>query len=135
MTAHKDYSSLSNEEIIAIIREAGIAGMGGATFSTTIKAASAMGKADTLIANACECEPYLTADDILLRTSPEEVLEGMRIICQVLQPERAVLAIEENKTEAIGVIRPLLEKEKKITLKFLPARFPKVFPHNMQVPL
>ncbi|MCI7595160.1 MAG: electron transport complex subunit RsxC [Lachnospiraceae bacterium] len=124
MTAHKDYSSLSNEEIIAIIREAGIAGMGGATFSTTIKAASAMGKADTLIANACECEPYLTADDILLRTSPEEVLEGMRIICQVLQPERAVLAIEENKTEAIGVIRPLLEKEKKITLKILPARFP-----------
>lgn len=124
LTAHEDYRSLSKEEILSIIREAGIVGMGGATFSTTIKATSSVEKVDTLIANACECEPYLTADDVLLRTSPEEVLEGMRIICQVLKPAQAVLAIEENKTEAIELLHRLLEKEEKISLRVLPARFP-----------
>ena len=97
MTAHEDYSKLSDDEIIDIIREAGIVGMGGATFATNIKAASSMEKVQTLIANACECEPYITADDLLLRTYPEQVLEGMRIICQVLNPERVVLAVEAKK--------------------------------------
>ena len=80
MAAHEDYRGLSNDEIISIIREAGIAGMGGATFATDVKTLSAMNKVDTLIANGCECEPYITADDMLLKTWPEQVLEGMKII-------------------------------------------------------
>ncbi|MBR5317516.1 MAG: electron transport complex subunit RsxC, partial [Lachnospiraceae bacterium] len=95
MTAYEDYSKLSDDKIIDIIREAGIVGMGGATFATNVKAASSMEKVKVLIANACECEPYITSDDMLLRMYPERVLEGMRIICQVLNPERVVLAIEE----------------------------------------
>lgn len=124
MEAHEDYSGLSNEEIIGIIREAGIVGMGGATFSTNIKAAASMEKVDTLIANGCECEPYITADDLLLRTSPREVLEGMKIICQVLKPKKVVLAVEENKKESIDRLRKELEKEPEITLKVLPVRYP-----------
>ena len=96
MTAYADYSALSEEDIIAIIREAGIVGMGGATFATSIKVA-VEAKIDTLIANACECEPYITADDMLLRTNPEQVIEGMKIIAQVVNPKRMVLAIEDNK--------------------------------------
>ena len=113
MTAHEDYSKLSDDEIIDIIREAGIVGMGGATFATNIKAASSMEKVQTLIANACECEPYITADDLLLRTYPEQVLEGMRIICQVLNPERVVLAVKKE-----------LEGEERIELVVLPTRYP-----------
>ena len=124
MAAHEDYRGLSNDEIISIIREAGIAGMGGATFATDVKTLSAMNKVDTLIANGCECEPYITADDMLLKTWPEQVLEGMKIIGQVLKPKRAVLAVEENKQEAIEGLYKVLERETEITLKVLPTRFP-----------
>ena len=123
MTAYADYSALSNDEIIAIIREAGIVGMGGATFATSIKAA-VNAKIDTLIANACECEPYITADDMLLRTNPEQVIEGMKIIAQVVKPERMVLAIEDNKKEAIEVLKKLLATEDKIELCVFPTRYP-----------
>ena len=124
MTANEDYSTLTDDEIIDIIREAGIVGMGGATFATNIKAASSMEKVDTLIANACECEPYITADDMLLRTYPQQVLEGMRIICQVLNPERVVLAVEANKKNAIEVLKKELADEKRIELLVLPTRYP-----------
>lgn len=124
MTAYEDYTKLSDDEIIAIIREAGIVGMGGATFATNIKAASSMEKIDTLIANACECEPYITSDDMLLRTYPEQVLEGMRIICQVLDPKRVVLAVEANKVAAIERLKQELEDETRIELVVLPTRYP-----------
>lgn len=124
MAAHEDYRGLSNDEIISIIREAGIAGMGGATFATDVKTLSAMNKVDTLIANGCECEPYITADDMLLKTWPEQVLEGMKIIGQVLKPKRVILVVEENKKEAIEGLYKVLERETEITLKVLPTRFP-----------
>ena len=74
---------LDTDEILHAIREAGIVGMGGAAFPGNVKALSAMGKVNTLIANACECEPYITADDSLLRTEPEHVLEGSANPAQV----------------------------------------------------
>ena len=123
MTAYEDYSALTEDQIIEIIREAGIVGMGGATFATSIKAA-VDAEIDTLIANACECEPYITADDTLLRTNPEQVLEGMKIIAQVVNPKRMVLAIEDNKKEAIEVLKKLLVNEKQIELQVFPTRYP-----------
>ena len=114
----------TQEEILHTIREAGIVGMGGAAFPGDVKALSAMGKVDTLIANACECEPYITADDALLRTSPEQVLKGMQILAQLLQPERIVLAVEDNKVLAIAKIRSVLENYPEITLQVLPTRYP-----------
>ena len=68
LTPHLDPEGLSAEELVSIIREAGIVGMGGATFPTDVKTITGMGKVDTVIANACECEPYITADDSLLCT-------------------------------------------------------------------
>ena len=112
------------DEILHAIREAGIVGMGGAAFPGNIKALSAMGKVDTLIANACECEPYITADDSLLRTSPEQVLEGMEILKRVLDPERMVLAVEDNKAEAIAKVKSVLGNYPGIELKILPTRYP-----------
>ena len=115
---------ISKDEILHTIREAGIVGMGGAAFPGNVKALSAMGHVDTLIANACECEPYITADDSLLRTNPEHVLEGMRILRQVLNPERVVLAVEDNKTEAIEKVRTLLQSHSGIEIAVLPTRYP-----------
>jgi len=115
---------LSSDEILHIIREAGLVGMGGAAFPGSVKAMSAMGHVDTLIANACECEPYITADDSLLRTEPEHVLMGMRILKSVLAPERLVLAVEDNKAVAIEKIRALQSEFPEIELVVLPTRYP-----------
>ena len=112
------------EQILHTIREAGIVGMGGAAFPGDVKALSAMGKVDTLIANACECEPYITADDALLRTAPELVLQGMQILAQLLQPEKIVRAVEDNKALAIAKIRSVMENYPQITLEILPTRYP-----------
>ena len=114
----------SQEEILHTSREAGIVGMGGAAFPGDVKALSAMGKVDTLIANACECEPYITADDALLRTSPELVLQGMQILAELLHPEKIVLAVEDNKALAISKIRSILDQYPQITLQVLPTRYP-----------
>ncbi len=115
---------LDNDDILHAIREAGIVGMGGAAFPGNVKALSAMGNVDTLIANACECEPYITADDSLLRTEPEHVLEGMLILRHVLNPDRVILAVEDNKAEAIAKLNTLLPQYPGIELAVLPTRYP-----------
>lgn len=120
----RDPKELSTDEILHIIRESGIVGMGGAAFPGNVKALSAMGNVDTLIANACECEPYITADDSLLRTDPEQVLRGMDMIRSILNTPRSVLAVEDNKTEAIAKIRALLPEFPNLTMEVLPTRYP-----------
>ena len=112
------------DEILGAIREAGIVGMGGAAFPGNVKALSAMGNVDTLIANACECEPYITADDSLLRTNPEQVLEGIMILHDILNPTRLVLAVEDNKKEAIEKLKGLCGDYPAIELRVLPTRYP-----------
>jgi len=115
---------LDINDILHSIREAGIVGMGGAAFPGNVKALSSMGKVDTLIANACECEPYITADDSLLRTTPKQVLEGMKILRYVLKPERVVLAVEDNKALAIEKVKQYLPDFPEIELQILPTRYP-----------
>ena len=115
---------LDTDQVLHIIREAGIVGMGGAAFPGNVKALTSMGKVDTLIANACECEPYITADDSLLRTDPVHVLEGMMILRQLLQPERTVLAVEDNKTQAIEKLRSVAHSFPDIEIAVLPTRYP-----------
>ena len=117
-------AQLDDDTILHAVREAGIVGMGGAAFPGNVKALSAMGHVDTLIANACECEPYITADDSLLRTDAKHVLEGMEILRHVLRPERAVLAVEDNKTEAIAKVKALLQEHPDIELVVLPTMYP-----------
>ena len=117
-------AELDDDKVLHIIREAGIVGMGGAAFPGNVKALSAMGHVDTLIANACECEPYITADDSLLRTTPEQVLQGMQILQHILHPERLVLAVEDNKAIAIEKVRSILGDYPGIELAVLPTRYP-----------
>ncbi len=115
---------LDADTVLHTIREAGIVGMGGAAFPGNLKALSALGNIDTLIANACECEPYITSDDSLLRTEPECVLEGMMILKHLLSPDRMVIAVEDNKTAAIERLNSLKEKYPEIEVAVLPTRYP-----------
>ena len=115
---------LDVETVLHSIREAGIVGMGGAAFPGNIKALSSVGKIDTLIANACECEPYITADDSLLRTQPEQVMEGMIILSKILKPSRIILAIEDNKPESIENVKNLQREFMDIELAVLPTMYP-----------
>ena len=116
--------NLSDDEILHRIREAGIVGMGGAAFPGNVKALSAIGNVDTLIANACECEPYITADDFMLRTAAEDVMRGMLILKRLLNPNRVVLAVEDNKIEAIEKVKSLKETFADIELAVLPTMYP-----------
>lgn len=114
----------TDEAILHAIREAGLVGMGGAAFPGDIKAIAALGKIDHLIANACECEPYITADDALLRSDPVRVLKGLQLMQKVLRPERTVLAVEDNKQDAITVLREAMVAFADIELVVLPTRYP-----------
>ena len=114
----------TDDEILHAIREAGIVGMGGAAFPGNVKALSALGNVDTLIANGCECEPYITADDSLLQTSPEKVLSGMSILSKLLHPKHTVLAVEDNKQAAIKKLQALQKDFPGIEIRILPTRYP-----------
>ena len=115
---------LTPEELIAIIREAGIVGMGGATFPTHVKLSSGIGKVDTIIVNASECEPYITADDWLCRAYPDEIFGGIQVIMKVLGLSTAVLALEDNKPEAFKKLRAALDPKTGIRLEKLPTKYP-----------
>jgi len=105
----KDPEALSVKEILARIREAGIVGMGGATFPTHVKLSPPKGKRiDTLILNGCECEPYITSDHRVMLEYGEQVLSGLNIIRKVLSPDNVYIAIEDNKEDAIAHMEKLV---------------------------
>ena len=93
----KSITDFSREEIINIIRRAGITGMGGAAFPTYAKISSAVGKAEYLIVNCAECEPFITADHRLLLEEPEKVIGGVKILLRAVGAPEAIIAVEDNK--------------------------------------
>ena len=115
-------SAMGHVALIRRIREAGLVGMGGATFPTDIKAN--IGKVETLIANACECEPYITADDALLCTDADQAIRGLRLLRQLLKPRRTVIAIEDNKERAVSILTDKLKQQDEVELVVLPTRYP-----------
>ncbi len=115
---------LSEAELMGIIREAGIVGMGGAAFPTHVKLQSGIGKVDTVIVNACECEPYIVADDRLCREYPREMLSGLKIVMKILGLSTATVALENNKREAEKRLRACMSAKDGIRLQILPTRYP-----------
>lgn len=97
----------SPEEIIDIVKRAGISGMGGATFPTYAKIAGARGKVDTLIINAAECEPFITANNRLMNEHPESVKNGARVLLHALGLKHGYIAIEDNKPHSIQIFKAL----------------------------
>ena len=120
----EEVENLSRDELMGIIRESGIVGMGGATFPTHVKLSSGIGKVDTIIINACECEPYIVADDRLCREFPDEILLGLQIIMKILDMDKAHIAIEDNKETAIKTLRRTIDPRTGICLDVLPVKYP-----------
>ena len=115
---------LSPEELMSIIREAGIVGMGGAAFPTNVKLSSGVGKVDTVIVNVSECEPYIVADDRLCQEFPREVILGLEVVMRVLGLEKAHIALEDNKPMAKKALEEALAGKPNIQLDILPAKYP-----------
>ncbi len=118
-----EVAALSPEDLMQIIREAGIVGMGGATFPTHVKLSSGIGKVDTIIVNVSECEPYIVADDRLCQEMPGEVVSGVRIVMKILGLAEAHIAIEDNKPDAAKALRHAASGTG-ITVDVLPAKYP-----------
>ncbi|MFO8142281.1 MAG: electron transport complex subunit RsxC, partial [Marinobacter sp.] len=119
-----DYRQLEREQVLDVIREAGIAGMGGAGFPTDIKLRpSRHRKVETLILNGAECEPYITADDMTMREHAAEVVAGMKVIAWILRPSRCVIGIEDNKPQAIAAMRDAVQGTQ-IEIAVVPTKYP-----------
>ena len=113
------------DEIAARVGAAGIVGMGGATFPSAVKLGLRKKHLiDTLIINGGECEPYLTCDDRLMRERTEQVVDGIRIMMHGLQSSRALVAIEDNKPEAIEAMSTASENCAEVTVVKVPSRYP-----------
>ena len=119
----EDFSKKTSDELLDIVRQAGISGMGGAGFPTAKKLQSGLGRTDILIINAAECEPYITSDDKLLQEHAEEVLKGIEIVEHILQPKLTVIGIEDNKPAAIKALE-VAAKDKDIVIRVIPTKYP-----------
>ncbi len=116
---------LSSKEIIAIIKEAGITGMGGAGFPTHVKLSPPPEKKiDTVILNGAECEPFLTADHRLMLEMPEKVVFGLRAIMKALNVEKGFIGIENNKMDAVHALKSVIKEEDNIEIVTLKAKYP-----------
>ena len=117
--------SLSKEEIIEKIKEAGIVGMGGAGFPTHVKLSpKEPDKIEYVIANCAECEPYLTSDYRRMIEEPHKLVEGLKIILRLFDNAMGILAVEDNKPDCIKILKELTKDEKRILVKELKTKYP-----------
>lgn len=117
--------TLSKEEIIKAISAAGIVGMGGATFPTQVKLSPPPGsKAEFLIINGVECEPYLTADHRIMLERAEEIIIGIQILMKAIEVKKAIIGIENNKRDAIEKLQALTAKTLGVEVCPLKIRYP-----------
>lgn len=120
-----DLSSLSPEDIRKKVREAGIAGMGGAAFPTHVKISPPPNKKiDTVILNGCECESYITADHRIMIERPEDCLFGLKAIMRATGAQKGYIGIEDNKKDAISLMQEVVKNEDSIEVIPLKAKYP-----------
>ncbi|MDG6881541.1 Nitrogen fixation protein rnfC [Phocoenobacter uteri] len=119
-----DYTQYDSGAIIEKIYQKGVAGLGGAVFSTSSKLNYATNRCELLIINGAECEPYITCDDRLMQDYTAELMQGIEILQHVLQPKEVVIAIEDNKPNAIQAVKFALKNTKNIQLRVIPTKYP-----------
>lgn len=121
----KALESLTKEEIIDLVKKAGVVGMGGAGFPTNVKLMpKEPDKIDYIIVNGSECEPYLTSDYRRMIENPDILIDGLKVILKIFDKAKGVIAIEDNKPEAIKIISKLVENEERIEVKKLRTKYP-----------
>ena len=120
---HGDLANLTAEEIVSIVREAGIVGMGGAGFPTAVKLTPKT-PVDTILLNGCECEPYLTADHKLLLNFADEVIFGLQAIMKATGAQKGVIVTEDNKPDAIALLQQKVEAIENIEVCVAKTKYP-----------
>ena len=121
----KPVETLSKEEIISLVKSAGIVGMGGAGFPTSVKLSPKNPyQIDFIIVNGSECEPYLTSDYRRLMEEPEKIIEGLKIMLRLFDHAKGIIAIEDNKPDAIKKVKGLLQPEDPIEVCKLYTKYP-----------
>jgi len=123
---------LSPRDILNIVQQAGIVGMGGATFPTHVKLSPPKeGRIDTLIVNGVECEPYLTADHRTMLEMRDRLVFGMKVLMKVLGADRGYIGIEVNKPDAIEVMEKALASESRLEVVPLKVKYPEGAEHQL----
>ena len=121
----RDPEKLTKEDLLKVIRDAGIVGMGGAGFPTHVKLSPPSDKTIShVIVNGAECEPYLTADHRRMLEMPEEIIDGLHIAMRILGLDRGYIGIEENKPDAIQLLGEYAAKAGDITVVSLKTKYP-----------
>ena len=121
----EDVASLSKEQIIEKVKEAGVLGMGGAGFPTHVKLSpKEPDKIEFIIANCAECEPYLTADYRRMLENPEELIGGMKIVLRLFDHAKGILGVEDNKPDCIQKLKELTKDEERIEVMPLKTKYP-----------
>lgn len=120
-----DYASMDLSQLRNIIRCAGIVGLGGAVFPTSVKLNPGPGKEiHTLILNGAECEPYITCDDMLMRTQATDIISGAEICMHLTAADRCVVAIEDNKPIAIAAMQQAAADKNNVEVVVVPTKYP-----------
>jgi electron transport complex protein RnfC len=119
----RDIAKMSAEEIKAAIKEAGIVGMGGAAFPTSVKL-SPPKPIDTIIINACECEPFLTCDHRVIVEMTEAMVDGAKLIATVVDAPKIIFGIEKNKPDGIEALKAVVGDDEKIEIVELDVKYP-----------
>ena len=123
--AVKPLEELSREEIIGLVKEAGVVGMGGAGFPTHVKLSPREPeKIEYVIANCAECEPYLTSDYRRMMEEPDKLVDGLKVILKLFPNAKGVLAVEDNKPDCIRLLQERTEGEERIQVKKLKTKYP-----------
>ena len=121
----EDVASLSKEQMIEKVKEAGVVGMGGAGFPTHVKLSpKEPDKIEFIIANCAECEPYLTADYRRMLENPEELIGGMKIVLRLFDHAKGILGVEDNKPDCIQKLKELTKDEERIEVMPLKTKYP-----------
>ena len=124
LTPCPDYRQLEHSSLLQLIRQAGISGLGGAGFPTAVKLnARPTQKIHTLVINGTECEPYITADDLLMRERASELISGIDVLVQLIQPDQVLIGVEDNKPQAIAALQAAL-RERSYQLRVFPTKYP-----------
>lgn len=117
--------TLTPADVQKIVREAGLVGLGGATFPTHVKLTPAPGKTiEKFVINGAECEPYLTADHRLMLEHPTEIIDGLRLLMLAFNVKESIIGVEENKPDAIAALRAAATNVTGIDVRALPVRYP-----------
>lgn len=121
----KDYKQLTQKELVEIVKEAGIVGMGGATFPAHVKLSTPKsGELESIIINGAECEPYLTSDHRVMLEESQRIIEGLKILLHIYPKATAYIGIEDNKMDAVEKLSKLAQKEQRIKVCVLHTKYP-----------